>query len=125
MANRKPQPSTTPPDPLADLREPDAPGLPGGPAVPVNSEPGQAGPEQKAPEEPVVELRPMVSGETHEELVAATVAAWHLDPTSLGFLHGGGSMCGCWYIARLGLRAAVPIMTEEDLEERELEPSDG
>lgn len=123
MANRKPQPPKTAPDPLADLREPDAPVLPGGPAVPAEP-PGQAGPEQKAPE-PVVELRPVVSAETHEELVAATVAAWHLDPTSLGFLHGGGSMCGCWYIARLGLRAAVPIVTEEDLEEQELEPSDG
>lgn len=101
-------------DPLADLRESDddAPTiLPGGREVPA---------------EPVaVELRPMVSEELHQELVAEMVAAWHQDPTSQGFLHGGGSVCGCHYIARHALRVAVPVMTEADQEERELEPSRG
>lgn len=103
-------------DPLADLREPDHPADLTAPPVQVNAE----GQEE---EEAVVEVRPMVSQETRDQMVAEVVAAWHADPSSLGFLHGGGSMCGCRYMARVALQAAVPVMTEEDVEEKELEPS--
>lgn len=108
----KPPTIQPPPDPLADLRADDAPP----PEVQQGEAPGE--------ETEAVEIRPMVSQGTWDEMVAEAVAAWHMDPTSQGFLHGGGQ-CGCFYIARQALRVAVPVMTEEDQEERELEPSDG
>ena len=106
MATKKTAPS---PDPLADLREEDAPGLA---TVPENS------PEPET--EPIADIRPMVTEEVQEQMVSEAVAAWHLDPSAMGFLHGGGSMCGCRYIARVALRAAVPVLAEEDPE-----PTDG
>jgi len=112
---RQPAKTQTPPDPLADLREPDAPGLPEGPSVPGND------PEPEVLEEDV-ELRPMVSQEVHDQMVAEVIAAWHADPTSQGFLHGG-AVCGCRYMARVALSTAVPILTPEDQEAQELEPS--
>lgn len=112
-------------DPLADLREPDHPAdqatiLPGGGLI----EGVQPGPPAEG-EEPAVEVRPLVSQGIQDQMVSEVVAAWHADPSSLGFLHGGGSMCGCRYMARVALQAAVPVVTEEDLEERDLEPSHG
>lgn len=119
MAQRKPgpKPAPTPPeDPLADLRDADEPGPP---TVPGNGqEPEDQGPDLHG------EVRPMVTQELWDEMVSEAVASWHQDPTSQGFLHGGGQ-CGCLYIARHALRAAVPVMTEEDMEERTLEPADG
>lgn len=116
MTARKPKQSQAPEDPLADLREDDSPGPPEGPSVQENTPEGA---------EPVVaEVRPMVTAELHEVMVSEAVAAFHLDPTAQGFLHGGG-VCGCRYIARQALAAAVPVMTPEDLEEKELEPADG
>lgn len=98
------------PDPLADLREDDDQP----PAPPEETPAGDDQPE-------AVEMRPMVTQGLHDEMVAEMVAAWHHDPTSLGFLHGGGSVCGCAYIARHALKAAVPVVTLDDLEEKELE----
>lgn len=140
----KPVPTPPPtPDPLADLREPSGPVLPV--LGPKPGEPPVLGPQTGGPvpgahdpigsrctltdcqethdPEPVIQVRPMVDQETHDEMVAEMVAAWHHDPTSQGFLHGGGSVCGCFYIARHALQAAVPVMTEADQEERELEPA--
>lgn len=110
------QPASPPEDPLADLRQPDAPALP--------ETPVQGNQEDLEPEPPeVTDLRPMVTQEVWDEMVAEVVAAWHADPTSQGFLHGGGAVCGCRYMARVALQAAVPVVTEEDLEPKELEPS--
>lgn len=106
--HRTPEPVTQP-DPLADLRTDPVPGI--SPEL-MQAEPGEDGP---------VTIRPMVDQDTQDDMVAEVVAAWHADPTSQGFLHGGGQ-CGCRYIARQALQAAVPVMTEEDLKERELEP---
>lgn len=103
---QQPQPIQQP-DPLADLREESPPTDP--PTDPANSEPE------------AVTIRPMVDQETWDAMVAEVVAAWHADTTSQGFLHGGGQ-CGCRYIARTALQVAVPVMTEEDAEQRELEP---
>lgn len=98
----KTEPTSNMLDPLADLREPDEPGLiPTAPADP------------DVAEEPVFEVRPMVTKATQEDMVAEAVAAFHRDPTTQGFLHGGGQ-CGCRYVARVALQAAVPVMTEED-----------
>lgn len=106
-----------PEDPLADLREPDAPGLPEGPSVQGNP------PEEEPQDQPEDgEVRPMVTQEVWDEMVTEAVVAFHQDPTSQGFLHGGGQ-CGCRYIARVALQAAVPVVTEEDLEDKELEPA--
>lgn len=113
-----PKPPATP-DPLADLREDDAPGLPGGSVIPGNSEP-----ELEADAAPIVaDIRPMVTEDTWETMVTEMVVAWHQDLTSQGFLHGGGQ-CGCRYIASHALRVAVPVITEADLEERDLDPAD-
>lgn len=101
-------PSTAPVDPLADLRDADdAPNVP---------REGQADETEAA-----VEVRPMVTAATQEDLVAEVVVAWHNDTVATGFLHKGG--CGCRYLARLALRHAVPVMTDEDMAERDLEPS--
>jgi hypothetical protein len=93
-------------DPLADLRDADDDDNPAAPTVLENGE-----------EEPeAVEVRALVTQETWDEMVSEAVAAWHQDPTSQGFLHGGGA-CGCFYIARHALRAAVPVAAQEDVEE--------
>lgn len=113
VAARNQRQTQKPEDPLADLREPDDAGPPEGPSVQVDSD-----------LEPAVDIRPMVTQETQESMVSEAVAAWHADPTSQGFLHGGGQ-CGCRYLARQALQAAVPVMTEEDLEEKDLEPAHG
>lgn len=109
MAGKTQQKTQAPEDPLADLREEDAEAAPEGPSVPGNEE----------PEPVVVEVRPMVSKETQEQMVTEAVVAFHQDPTTQGFLHGGGQ-CGCRYVARVALQATVPVMTEEDLEEKDL-----
>lgn len=132
-----PKPVAPPEDPLADLREPDdaptdlpaqhdpigrqAPDCPECP----DAEPGMGCAACGKPVEvlAVTDIRPMVTQGIHDEMVAEAVAAFHADPTSQGFLHGGGQ-CGCRYIARIALQAAVPVVTEADLEERELEPAD-
>jgi len=119
---KKPTPAAPPEDPLADLRQDDdGPGLilPGG---------GQVGGDGilplEEPEEPEAgEVRPMVSQEVLDEMVTEAVVAFHRDPTSQGFLHGGGQ-CGCRYLARVALSAAVPVVTEADVAEQELEPAD-
>ena len=115
------KPETTPPeDPLADLRQEDDT-----PPVPPETPPVQGnGEDQPEEQEEDSGFRVMVTQEVWDEMVAEMVAAWHHDPTSLGFLHGGGSVCGCAYIARHALQAAVPVASEEELEEeRELEPA--
>ena len=112
MAGKTPPKPPVPEDPLADLREDDD-------ETPTE-DPIQGNSEEP---EPVV-IRPMVDQDTWDEMVAEAVAAFHQDPTTMGFLHGGGQ-CGCRYVARVALRATVPVMTEEDMEERELEPSHG
>lgn len=121
-----PKPVAPPEDPLADLREPDdaptdlpAQHDPIGSQCQVPDCPEAHDPEPVA----VVNIRPMVTQGIHDEMVAEAVAAFHVDPTSQGFLHGGGQ-CGCRYIARIALQAAVPVVTEADLEEQELEPAD-
>lgn len=122
MASRtKPAQQAAPVDPLADLREPDAPGLPGVPPVPEN-DPPEAMAETIETED--LQTRLMVTAEVQEEMVAEVVAAWHQDPTAQGFLHGGGSMCGCRYIARLAIRAAVPVTPEVLTEEEPEEPGE-
>jgi hypothetical protein len=110
----KPAKPTPPPveDPLADLRE----------SEDIITEPETV--HLNGDPEPVGFLRPMVDKATQDEMVAEAVAAFHADPTTMGFLHGGGQ-CGCRYVARVALQAAVPVMTEADLEERDLEPSNG
>lgn len=116
MGRPTPKPAAPAADPLADLREPDdAPT-----DLPAQADPAAPG---EAELEPAVQVRPMVTQGIHDEMVAEAVAAFHRDPTSQGFLHGGGQ-CGCRYIARIALQAAVPIVTEADLEERELEAAD-
>ncbi len=113
--HRQPAEPTPPPDPLADLRSDPTPG----------STPDQVDPAPEPDPAPEgVSIRPMVDQETHDEMVSEVVAAWHADPTSQGFLHGGGQ-CGCRYMARRAMETAVPVVTEEDLEERELETSGG
>lgn len=102
-----PAPEPTAEDPLADLREPDD-------MTPREDEPEQE-PEQG-------EVRPMVSQETHDAMLAEVIVAWHADPTALGFLHKAGR-CGCRYLARVALRSVVPVMTPEDEAEQDLEPS--
>lgn len=111
-AAKKAAPPPAPPeDPLADLRDPEDV-----PPVPVQGD-----------EVDVTELAVMaehgpaqllVTQERHDEMVSEAVAAWHQDPTSQGFLHGGGQ-CGCRYIARLGLSTALPIQPAEEPEEPE------
>lgn len=103
------------PDPLADLREDDD--TPGPEAVETT------GTATIDVDPAVLTVRPMVDQATQDEMVAEAVAAFHADPTSQGFLHGGGQ-CGCRYIARQAIQAAVPVMTEEDQAEKELTPSE-
>lgn len=96
-------------DPLADLREDDL----------TPREP-ETEPEDGAP---VGEVRPMVTQETHDAMVDEAVVAWHADTTAQGFLHKG-TRCGCRYLAKIALRSVVPVMTEDDLAERDLEPQE-
>lgn len=110
MARPTPTPPPAPePDPLADLRGDDdladLPALPGATDLPDD------GTELEG-----VELRPMVSPDLRDEMVAGVIAAWHADPTSQGFLHGGGQ-CGCRYIARHALQACVPVAILDETEE--------
>jgi hypothetical protein len=107
----------SPADVLADLREDSEP------IPPIASEDGTPLPEDGTKAEGV-ELRPMVSPGLWDEMVAEAVAAWHQDPTSQGFLHGGGQ-CGCFYIARHALRAAVPVATLGETEETVTEDGSG
>jgi hypothetical protein len=44
-----------------------------------------------------------------EVAVAVLIAAWHADPTALGFLHKGG-VCGCHYLANLSVRSILPAL---------------
>ena len=113
---QNPAPTPPPEDPLADLRQDDdTPPAPPEEETPPVQENGEDQPEDG-------EVRPMVTQEVWDEMVTEAVVAFHQDPTSQGFLHGGGQ-CGCRYIARVALQAAVPVVTEEDLEEKELEPA--
>jgi hypothetical protein len=99
------------PDPLADLRDDGPEGLP-----PIAPEDDGTDLPEDGTEAEGVELRPMVSPDLWAEMVAEMVAAWHHDPTSQGFLHGGGQ-CGCFYIARHALAAAVPVAILDETEE--------
>jgi hypothetical protein len=99
-------------DPLADLREPEDDRYEG-------AAPGE-GDAEDAPEEAG---RVMVTQEDWDETVAEVVAAWHADPTSMGFLHkNNGTMCGCRYVARVALRTALPIQPDADTLEPTPEP---
>jgi hypothetical protein len=106
-------------DPLADLREPDPldPATPAGLAAQV-----RVAAALEAAKEEVAEVRTMVTQTTWDAMVSEAVAHLHADLTAQGFLHGGAA-CGCHYIARTVLRV-VPVMTDADMEERELVPSD-
>lgn len=112
MTRRAPQAADRPPapetDPLADLREP-AEGTP----VQANDDPEPEGEE--------ADIRPMVTEETFNSMVSEAVAALHADLTCQGFLHGGAA-CGCRFIAKVALAAAVPVVSAQDLEDRELDP---
>lgn len=69
----------------------------------------------------IAQSRPLVTQDAWDETVAEVVAAWHADPTSLGFLHkNNGTMCGCRYLARTALRAAMPVQPDADT----LEPTE-
>lgn len=103
-----------PPDPLADLRDSDD--TPDQTLPPIAPQGDGTDLPEDGTEAEGVELRPIVSAELHSEMVAEVVAAWHHDPTSQGFLHGGGQ-CGCFYIARHGLQAAVPVAVLDETEE--------
>lgn len=111
-------------DPLADLRGgTEGPDLAPLPTLPPSAD-GTDLPDDGSEAEGI-DVRPMVSPDLWDEMVAEVVAAWHADPTSQGFLHGGGQ-CGCLYIARAGLRAAVPVsVLVLDTEVIDLEPADG
>lgn len=97
-------------DPLADLRDGTSPQIGAGAA-----EPPAAAQLPEVLEVDVAVIRPMVSQEVWDDMVVEMVTAWHTDPTSQGFLHGGGQ-CGCRYIAQRALQVAVPV-AEEDPEE--------
>lgn len=88
----------TEPDPLADLRQEDAPtGLPGqAPTAP---------PEQPAapPVEPDADAaEPVHDTAWHQEAATAIVERWHGDMVTRAQMHGGGT-CGCRYAANLAL----------------------
>ncbi len=104
-------------DPLADLREPDAAGLPGAaPAAPVVGAAAVVLADPEADLE-VGRMVMVVSSERLAEMVSEGVAAFHADPTAHGFTHSGGA-CGCRYLVDLVLRSAVPVelASEEDPE---------
>jgi hypothetical protein len=91
-----------PEDPLADLREPSDARYPDG----VDDQAPEAS--EEAPG-----LVALVTQERWDEAVAEVIAAWHADPTSLGFLHkNNGTMCGCRYLARIALTSAMPVQPE-------------
>ena len=115
------QSQPTPEDPLADLRNDPVPG--NTPAIP-GIDPMDADANGLSEEPEAVTIRPMVDQQTQDDMVAEVVAAWHRDPTSQGFLHGGAA-CGCRYMAQLALQVAVPVMTEQEDSDQELEASHG
>lgn len=87
----KAAPAATVPDPLADLREAEAPAGP--PAPEAASAP---------PAAPIVAQ----ALEVHPDATTALVAAWHRDRVTAGSLHGGG-VCICAHMARLAI-AVLP-----------------
>lgn len=101
-------PEPTQDDPLADLRDDPTPGdlLENPDADPENPE--------------SVEVRPLVTQGIQDEMVTEVMTVWHADTVSLGFLHKGGA-CGCRYLAKVALRQVVPVLTEADLEPRDLD----
>ena len=107
MATRKNNaPAPTPPaDELESLREEWS-----GP----DDEPAP-GPDAKAADG-AAPARPLVTEGDRTEDVAVMVAAWHADPTAVGFVHRGG-MCGCRYLARAALDAALPVMASDERDE--------
>lgn len=99
------RPSKPTPDPLADLRpSTDAP-----PPGPTEDE--GAGDDNLTPE-------PMRSQAWHDAHIPVIVAAWHADPTSHGFVHHGGT-CGCRYLARSALQAAMGAPYADEPEQDE------
>lgn len=91
-------------DPLRDLRDDDATDLPG-----TAHDGAEAPPE--APEPLIVDG--LVTVEAQERARHVLVAAWHADPTTLGFLHKGET-CGCWYLSGVSVRAILPIQANTD-----------
>lgn len=104
MSTRKnTTPAPTPPaDELESLREEW-----GGPDDEPTSEPAPEAADGAAP------ARPLVTEGDRTEDVAVMVAAWHADPTAVGFVHRGG-MCGCRYLARVASDAALPVVIADD-----------
>ena len=92
-------------DPLADLREPEGATPPGPPAAP----------DVKPDPEPVDETHDAL---WHEDAATRITQAWHADTTSQGFAHKGG-VCGCRYLARKALLAALgePVEALPDVED--------
>ena len=102
-------PEPTQDDPLADLRSDDE--TPG--ALLDNPDADPENPE-------AVEVRPLVTQDTQDEMVTEVMTVWHADTVALGFLHKGGA-CGCRYLAKVALRQVVPVLTEADLEPHDLD----
>jgi hypothetical protein len=97
-------------DPLRDLRDPDdltdPAGLPGDPG---------------AVQAPLVATETFSPGtlvtEDQQGLARHTlIAAWHADPTTLGFLHKGET-CGCWYLSGVTVRAILPVQANDDTDD--------
>lgn len=91
MPRPTPKPAAPGADPLADLRDETPPGPP----------PGEQ-------DETLLdgELTAVYSPAWHEQRTNQIVAAYHADSTAQGFAHKGGA-CGCRYLARKALQAAV------------------
>lgn len=97
------KPAAPPADPLADLRpSDDTPNIP--PVTDV--QPNET-------EEPFV--LDALDAAWHEDAQTRIVAAWHHDTTAQGFAHKGGA-CGCRYLARKALIAAIgePVQVSDD-----------
>jgi hypothetical protein len=95
-----PTPYPDPPDledPLADLRQDTDPGTP-----------------SEAAPEPEAFIPGALVTEEQQTLARHTLlAAWHADPTTLGFLHRG-EVCGCWYISGVTVGAVLPVQANDE-----------
>lgn len=102
------KPVAPPADPLADLRPDDD--TPNVPAVVSDAQPNDD------TEEPFV--LDALDAAWHEDAQTRIVAAWHRDRTAQGFAHKGG-VCGCRFLARVALVAAVgePVALPDDVED--------
>lgn len=110
-------PKAPPADPLEALREKDTP-PPTPPIVGPDPAASADDPEQTPPT-PTVDL---VTEESQAEARAEVIAAWHKDPTSVGFLHRGSNRCGCRYLAQVALDTVLPVQVNDA--EPEASPDD-